>query len=552
VKASFPIKNQIWEPNYLGEFWGDFNNCLSLNFFRLQGRIIPIYYPYVPHTTNQDVSALTLLVTGFAEFEGKRWAVANRVFRTPGGGTMFAADTYTYTPTDLDDPDIIVFGDNLIVSRPTNLARRKAPWAGWHVNWWTEELGQPALTSGVHPLAILGKHLFIGDKNKLHSVDEGEVVYRNRLILPAQTTIKWIKTTPERVFLGIKWDDDRFMIVEYDPLQEGAKEWFSDEGEMVGFIWNNNLNVITEAGNLLEWAGAGFRKYAEFPTIPGRVLKLPHRNGITIIDKRPTFLLPFQYFNVWAGIYLYEPETGKIYHHNTIVPNYASLLSYGNLRIDYVGALSYDRSTLGLAGAILQRTNLVSQIGIYSFINFFGRQYGRRGHIILPKIFSPEVDNIWQNVLIKYRLTSGSKIIIKYQTKDPDGTNYPRGFLAGTWETANRFTTDSLYGWQVGDEVVIVNGDGAGLFSKITALDTGTPKKITIEDSITGASGEIRFFVEPWRKLGEITDASKDYQKFSFPNSPLISEWLRLKIELRGDAEIKNVDIYYQPNLLER
>jgi hypothetical protein len=560
-KISFPLNNQIWEPSYLGDYWGDFNYSFGINLFSDRSKILTTQ-PFVPHTTNQDISNLNSSPKDFAFFDAYYWAVLARVYKVDSGAfptAKFAVDTDTNSPTDLSDPDIEIFGDSMIVSRPRDLAKRNAGNNVWLANWWTAStasggLGQPQLNDSVHPLATFGKHLFIGDKNLLHSVDMGNNVYRNRLIFPSNATILWIKTTATRVFLGVKYTDGSFEVVEYDPLMENYKEWFVDEGEAVGFIWNNNLFILTERGNVYEWIGNGFRFFAKFPTENSSSSEtrsnfiLPHRNGITVINNIPHFLVMEnrKIRGHFAGIYICDPEIKQIYHYRSVV--FDPLNSYGTMRFRDVGGLFYVKNNNYVFAGVSPYTSGVNvRSGIY--ISYYSGTISYRSHIILPKIKTGAIDNIWKKVFIKYKLGEeyGAKIIVKYQTKE-DEDNYPDDRLYGTWISSNqiRVFTTLANRWKVGDEIIILSGYGSGLITRITAINY---PYITIEESVGVASTDLYFKVTNFRKMGEITDRTKNEQFLSFPENPLISDWIRLKLELRGSkTAVENVEIYYEPN----
>lgn len=580
-RISFPARNQIWEPSYLGDYWGDFTNSFNLNFSKSLGKIVP--GGSLAGTTNQDISSLGRITpslplvpyvasqvpTGFVIFKGTIWAVADRVYRESESSYEFEPDSYANSPVLLDDADIIVFRDQnddpiLIVSKSTDLAKLGYNSTSWDANWWTVTLGQPPLNDTVHPLAVLGKHLFIGDGHLLHSVDQGGNVYKRRLIFPYDAKIKWIKTTPERVFLGVFYSESKFSVVEYDPLNEKAREFIIDDGECVGFILDDNLHILTEIGNLKYFNGNGFTYYADFPNKASGIRTLPHRNGIAVGREGPLFLVNYLKIpDSLAGIYLYDKKTGAVYHKHSIVFNYDSLLSFGVGVFEKVGALFYsyrahrffysDYSHNLYAGVELYKTGLNLQSGIYCLYpppHLEGnRKREARGFIVLPKLKSTEIDNLWQNVFCKYYLSRG-KIIIKYQKEIPDYKNkyFKEDFYKGTWITSNSFTFEAPLniGWQKGDEVYILGGNGAGLSSHITDIDF-VNRVITIEDSVNGASGRFLFLVDNYRKLGEITDVNSMNQKLPFPEI-VNSNWIRLKIELRGEVELEEVQIQYQPN----
>jgi hypothetical protein len=345
-------------------------------------------------------------------------------------------------------------------------------------------------------------------------------------------------------------------------------------------VWEN-LFILTNFGEIKQWTGTDFQTIAKFPTrnvdFPNvSTFTLPHRNGIVVVNDIPLFFIPYgaqvfddnldnlsQVTDYPAGIYALDPVSLTVYHYASLVPNRNILKSYGlwdfrdwTLYISpyhykiWAGALWYDGYYL-YAGAKLWTTNGECQQGIYVTPNRFNYQRLARGVIATPKIKSSGIDNIWQGVLVKYRITNpDGVIIVKYQYEE-DFFNYPPNtWFDGTWQSSNQIQSSAVssYNWQVGDELIIVRGDGSGLHTKITDIDKEN-NIITIEDSFSGASGKIKFFVTNFRQMGKITNRNKREQFLHFPNPPLISDWIRIKLELRGEkTAVENIDIYYQVN----
>jgi hypothetical protein len=276
-----------------------------------------------------------------------------------------------------------------------------------------------------------------------------------------------LKQRQQEFFLGFLIPTADLRLLSISRFLEDYREWFSDEGKMVGFIWDNNLFVVSEEGNLYFWNGNGFTFFAKFPTrlrgyADASVLALPHRNGIAVVNGFPHFLMSGQDFRKhFAGLYVCDPVQKNIYHHRPIVFNYNSLLSFGVLGLSglsAVGALFYEKNNFVLlAGAQIYKTNLDEQIGIYSSLDYFGRQKTVRGHFTLPKIKSGAIDNIWMGVLIKYKLFStNDKIIVKYQTEENENL-YPHAGFDGSWVSNNQIYSNYVggsNGWSVGDEFI--------------------------------------------------------------------------------------------------
>jgi len=586
-KISLPAQNQIWQPNYLGDYWGDLAFSFQVNPFAERGKLVPSF-PLVPHTTNEDLSELTDGISAFCNLEGEHMAACyNKVLtKRTGTGGKYGWDNRTNTPYNWADPDLIYFEGRAVIARDNGFISYSGMPSADDFSWYSADGSGGAsskigFTRAVGCLAVMGRYLYYGTYDYVNRYNaDMSLAQRNEISLPRGSVITWMKASSSKLFLGVHRGTNNFYVIVYDPLQSVWAEYRMTEGECVGFVWQDNLFILTNFGEIKQWTGTGFQTIAKFPIkrldFPNTpAFTLLHRNGIIVVNDIPLFFVPFgaqineQYLNnieqitdYPAGIYALDPVSLTIYHYASLVPNRDNLKSYGLLDLRdwtfvstgfyriWAGALWYDGYYL-YAGATLWATNNGYQYGIYVTPNYFNYQRLARGVIATPKIKSPGIDNIWQGVLIKYKIpTSNGVIIVKYQYEE-DLANYPPNtYFDGTWQSSNQIQSSAVssYNWQVGDELIIVRGDGSGLHTRITAIDKQN-NKITIEDSFSGASGSIKFFVTNFRLMGKITNTNKREQFLHFPTPPLISDWIRLKLELRGDkTTIENIDIYFNVN----
>ena len=553
MKTNFPIKNQIWTPSYIGEYWGDFVRAFRINLYRDRGNI-RFNYGLGIHTSNQDNSALIYRVSAFIYFDGYYWAFAKKVLKTEDLWNKFEVDTLANSPTDLNDADAVIYQDKLIVSRPTDLAMLTSSSGTWDATWWTGTLGQPALQNCSHPLATMGSaHLFVGDKNNMHDIFGGDTVYLNRYTIPDENAeIEWIRTTSDFVYIGVNFEGkDKYMVVEFDPISEKSKEIFLDQKAM-GFVWNDVFYLILEDGSLKVRSGSYattplFEKIAQFPAYYGskQPFRLPHRNGIAIYRGRPIFLVKETDDKVTGlgGIYVFDKEVG-IYHWDTV----GNDKSYGFPILHYAGALYVYENNAILASAEVYSTNLNSLKGI--FCNWYSEKPEKFSWIELPEITTTELDELWQNIAIFGRKLWGTdanpKVTVQYRVKKPDAMPYSG---KGTWNSENSFSytlyTDATANdLAVGNTVMIMEGDGAGLIAHITDVDTEN-KIITIDKSVSGASGDLYFYLDGYKKVGTVT-LENSYKILSFPQ-PLISPWLQVRLIIE-QYPITAVSIQHKPN----
>lgn len=579
-----------WEVSNFGDWFGHIIKTFNITLHLKEGYIFNSQKVY-PYTTNQDIANMGMAVDfEFSNFDGqfRYWAVCDdgKLYKSADLYDLFsnfAVDTLTNSPTDLTENSDIVIHDRttsgydiVVVSRPTDLARfnRDVSTTTWKNNWWTDTLGQPALQNGVpHPLEVFGKLLLIGDANLLHSVDTTGTVNNSRIVFSNNYIINWIKATKDRIFIGlknIKGSEYPSEVAEYDPFSETIRLIEIQEGETIGYIQDNNLWIIDGRGYIAAWNGYGFIKKFYIPIamignnayIRAFRIALPHRNGIMIKKGRPHFLLPggsSSPYYYYSGIWVYEPETERFYHKYSLTFSKTTLNSFGETGNFYGGALyalpDYSSAQGFLAGASLPNVNIA---GIFSTVRESSVTVSdsTRGHFVLAKIPANDIDNFWKNILIKYssrffpcgKMPSGS-IIVKYRISEPSSslTDY-----AATWVDATHFTINAsaLTNVEIGDEVFVWRGQGAGMTAHITNITGTNPKTVTIDEGLSVTpSGTFRVVFDNWKKLGVLTDDNKSWDKLDLPIST-VSSWIQFKIELRDFWGIEQIQIGYQPNLL--
>lgn len=176
-----------------------------------------------------------------------------------------------------------------------------------------------------------------------------------------------------------------------------------------------------------------------------------------------------------------------------------------------------------------------------------------RGYFITPKLTSPNLEDNFNTVSIKYLpLKTDESIIIKYKNIDklniPFGAFDNRQTIDATWVDTNTFTTTlDMSNASVGDEVEIVRGVGAGCLLHIETLsnNAGTWTVNLTEPFIFASANDIMsFYVNNWTILDTITSANQNGQEFK--NIPLdkSSKFVQLKVELRGvDVDIEELQI---------
>jgi len=444
-----------------------------------------------------------------------------------------------------------------------------------------ESLGQPTLNgSASHPLMVFGNAplLFVGDKNKVHSVAppytnaDGTLtqpgpddVQYSRLVFKKNYTIRWMKANSSTMFFGLSNDmGDYFpsLVEVYDPFSEQVREYQIDEGSTAGFIYDNNLFIIDIKGNIRFFNGSSFEKKNAFPSIAyhGEYLILPHRNGIAISEGR-VFILMQGDGTIRAGIWCYEPSQNRLYHYASLTPSGTTSNAYGETFANSgYGALFFPSAYTFFLGA-----NVMSSISSpYLIVSGIFSNAGQPSaspqvsmgdtvsRFVTGKIYSDTIDSAFKRLIIKYNPTPtflgyvpSGKIIVWYRTSD----DYRRRNNAmGTWTSPTTFTTSSTSAPSVEDSIEVTSGVGSGVMGSVTAVSAPSSGVVTVtisESPLTlTPTGSFLYYKSNWQRLpitNDITSPSGSWAEIDIPENQ--TTWIQFMIESRGFYAIESVQL---------
>jgi len=387
--------------------------------------------------------------------------------------------------------------------------------------------------------------LFVGNDNKVSSISHraSDSTYADygRLTLPPSHFVKWMVATKTSLFIGLENKDSAnlpSLVIYYEPFSEYTRILDIPEGSTIGFLMNENCYIIDIRGKLRTWTGVRFEDINYLPTyFLGKSITLPHRNAFAQHEGNTHFLWKGEY-PYPMGVWIYENT--QFYHKGSFLPDSNS---YGSLE-GTCKALYSDGTNLLAGGSV--STGGETLEGIFNNIT------GNRGWIITPKIQSEQINNIWQNIVLKYLpvkpSVSSGNFVVKYRTepsKIGEGINADE--FNGEWTSSTTFTcSDALFtghitaeSIEVGNEVIIRTGQCAGLIAHITDITEGV---ITIDEEVEVESGTFTFSIENWKKIN-----FTEFKNTKFSNIASIgdkkAEWIQFKIEIRKDYELEEIQI---------
>ena len=209
-----------------------------------------------------------------------------------------------------------------------------------------------------------------------------------------------------------------------------------------------------------------------------------------------------------------------------------------------------------ITGARLRNTSLNTKDTISIAVPFLEN----RGYFITTKIFSSDITDMNEELIVKFRpLKSNDSIIVKQKTRDVEGLPIYSSNKQADWLGQNIFkTTQDLSEAQTlfdnGEdlEVEFIAGAGAGVLVKVSAINSSSGTySVELEEDVLGASSGLKseFIIDNWKLLETITSTDNDagYKSVKPMNA---HKWAQFKIELRGsDVTIEELELTKTPHL---
>lgn len=503
------------------------------------------------------------------------WALTGRMFKTadtdPSGAftedaIVGGAGTDDDTPTDAQD-NMTVFGqasgyDRLVVARATDIALLNN--GVWKRTWWTGTLGKSALGSNNHYIYKFINLLLVPDGNVLHTIDDSLVIVTNRITLPSEYSIKWIRDDGNFAYIGT-WNTrgGYGLVFPWNGTSQTYEEPISVENQysFSGAVKDGILHIINGKGQLLRLNANAFEEVACFPfkDIP-RLWDINiarngvDPNGMTLVGGKINILantgLGSQTIiteNSLSGIWEYDEERGLYLKYTMSLNLYGANTDWGSGVMHKCGALVETNQQQGrfLAGVNLySNTSYIVKktINIGEGIN----SANNRGYFITSELQSDEFRAFWKRFKLLFRKFENStdRIIIKYRMERNNNFGN-EGRITGsdvqvTWSDDSTFVVASepysglFANVSAGDEVEIKFGVGSGALAHISSISgSALPYTIIIDEAISGIvntdTSEVR--IQNWKKLGTISDQTINKQVYSIAKR---SAWIQFKIELRG------------------
>lgn len=563
-------KNTIWKQDnnsdLYGDIWSSFNLDLSSELGKLKTTRMLNVARSVDNTNSNKVTGMGL-AAAFRYYGGQHFAATDGTISKTGTSRTgtWGLDTTSGKPTTVSSrySDMEVFNNILYVSvSGTDLWK-------WNGSAWSDTSAITGVTSSVpHMLCKYGDRLYMtADYAKITSINTSDTPagtigtdpYTLDLSNPEQNTITFMRATSSRIWIGtVNRTGGKGHIYAWDGSQTSVNESYKLEssGAMSGIVKDDVLYVMDNDGRLLAFNGGTFVEIDRLPIREGKYLffslgeyneRWIHPNGMTVKDSAILINIDNEYRgnsatweeNVPSGIWEWTKETGLYHKYSFSLGDDGSttVKDYGQNHVSIAGALAYIKSSSTDSadnGSLLASSQIFydgSNTENVIAIDDLNDEVEKFGYFITPKIFSKNIDDIWQKLFIRLKkLTSGDEIVVKYRTEDEE----PLDIAITTWSSSNSVrTSTTITGYGAEDEIEFTQGEGSGkCFNIVSTSDLGGGvTEIILDGSFTGLSGaSAKARLQHWKQIGEaFTSTSKDIIE-----KPLLnvknSAWVQFKV----------------------
>ena len=627
-----PQQKGQWDVQYQNEYAGDLTETFNVDLGARPGSIT-LAQKIIGHSTssvsglsNIQVPTSFVYTNAFGTAGDAYFAAAEKLYLThnlsasssPGyffldvkTGTPSLVNSLSQNDTDIDNPwknssgyDVMAMGVPGSSFCDIYFFDTTVSTTTWNTAWWTNTVagntspfygaldnskydnGTVNGTKAPIVLKSFNENLLVGSGSFLYLVEKsggagGPYVFNN-FIFDNRYYVAWIVPTKDKVYVGL-WDKVDFtqpsIVAEIDLINQTSRYIDILEGATIGFEWNSLPHVIDLKGFLRAYNGRDFSSIlAGFPpayfkgdsSYANPHINLPHRNGVTVISRRPQIFMPDTLPFVRAGVWVYDEINQSLYHKQAISSSAGAFTyDFGQSKCVTAGAVfaPHGYSETLLLGAEIYNTTTTQEYGVYitnsnDYIYSNYEILPNKGYVVTPKFTSNQIDSFWKRFLLKYNSAPygpysygkvNGQLILKYQTQDvPYYDSLASGGFAVTWTSGTVFTMSSnQYPGGTGDntsyigqEVFITYGKAAGSSAHIVSVTGTSTKTITLDESINpystpSGSGQSYAMFTNYKKVnfndaqGPITDATKFYDIADLPETAQ-SDWIRFKIELRS------------------
>jgi len=496
--------------------------------------------------------------------------------RSLGG---FAEDVSSNAPSSGPITDGCIWNGSMYVSKTARISKLSG--STWTQDWSSADFANTG-SSYPHPIEpnVKNTDVLVGDGNLLKKCDSTGTI-TTAITFPANYVINWIRRGTNVNYIGLNelyggtgavgiWDGLSTTIEANAIIPIMATTPLSGVLDDDGV-----LNILQSDGRLMRFNGSGFTYLAELPPFRDYLLRKDWGGSLTIQNRvlnrgmkmvrgkihvsLTSALSGTRASNFFDGVWVYDKDN-KAFYHKFGPSNANTVTDFGQCQTTAMTAISpifegggegdsnYIDPTSTVGGFILFASRNSGANSSTTYRNLLSATTGEnRGQFTLNRIESSAVTSSNISVWCKYQgvTTSTDKIIFKYRTKYRDAISVLSTGITWTSSTVFTSTNTGFATAEVGDEITILSGNGAGSTAHISIISYSNPTyTITLDEAITGVSstndGDI--LIENFKKLNTIITYldTNGYKQLSFPVQANTS-WLQIKGELRGEGGVVGI-----------
>lgn len=552
---------------------GDFHKTFNLNLSKQYGSITPTKMIL---NTNSDSQTDLNSVVAFAIYSNNIYALTEDFVYANGSGEM--QDSFTKVTTSgapngepqVANSDMVVFNNALYISGGTSILKYNGTWSTPITTQLTN--ARPHLMTAFGSGA--SQRLYVTDDYyKVHSVNTSDVISATGTAtltpsLDESWVISFIDSGLDSVWIGYhNWLSGKGLVLEWDGITENVfnRRIDLEAGVMAGCILGNVPYILDRHGRLLAYAGSSFQEvdrlnFKDHISLDGSSSRnnprFIHPNGMTVTDDGKILLFITNNTNagtnqddVLSGVYEYDPQIGL---HHKFSP--AATGEYGQTRLTENGAIFFNRSAQALFdnnGTVMVGTGYYADASTTKYGIFYNDELESQayGYFITPRIYTDDIQTTWNEVYAQFdKLTqTGDKIVVKYRTVEKNSVS-----VTGTWLDSTTFTTTTdITDFVVGDEVFILQGDGAGQSLEITEITSSSATySVKVRSNPLSATGSFIGRFSNFKIAGTVdTNSNLQWTKFVL-STENTNPWVQFKVELLlTDTEFHAIHVNNKRNI---
>lgn len=455
------------------------------------------------------------------------------------------------------ETDAVVFENLLLVSLGTNVAS----WNGTtlDVDWWTTvskggEVGNALTVLKPHTMDVLRSSkdvLFITDGNKVvyAELDAGHT----DITLDEGLTANCLTPSLDLMWAGTfnETDSNAFVFSIRNGSDVPAAAYQVDgRACLTMFTYKNVPYVITERGYVQGFNGAGFETVARFPWAEQSKTMTGARPGVVQDSPTSMAIHPKGAKVVGDKVYMYvdtDNEFASGTNLDSRAPSGIWVLDLLTYSLSHHSSLSlaetdYGWSKVTRSGPVLITNTPQTRIMVGGEVNntkgvWMETANTPRGYFVTARHEADSVMDTFNSLYTKVdTLPSGSSVTVKYRTT----WNEPVLVDDITWLNATQFTTTSsdVTDALIGQEIEIIAGYRSGYLANITAVEGGTTKTVTIDQSIGLLNETSDIQIDNWLTLGTHSPEEGEVKELG-AKAP--GTFVQYKVILTGNVTLREV-----------